>query len=169
MNPKIIFLDFDGCLNSTDWAIRVKAAAGKKVKFWNMLDEVAVARVNKIIEGTGAKVVVSSSWRCFSDTNTVPLLQDLLNKFGFAGEVIGMTPIHSICEHEPFDCDDAHRGHEIQAYLRDTYQEPNTRPPFIIIDDSRDMEPLMDRLVRTDGQEGLQDIHVAQAIALLNA
>jgi hypothetical protein len=35
------------------------------------------------------------------------------------------------------------------------------------LDDDRDMEPFLDRLIRTNTQTGLQDEHVEQAIQML--
>ena len=53
---KIIFLDIDGVLNSDK--------TPNPRKFPYVVDERLLARLKKLLERTGAKVVLSSTWRC---------------------------------------------------------------------------------------------------------
>lgn len=147
---KIIFLDFDGVLNSHKWIEANQHLFESGQLFMHKhLDHDAVARVDKICRETGAKVVISSTWRRF---NTLPQLQAILKRHGFTGEVISTTPILG-----------GPRGNEIARWLR----AAGPVESFVIIDDDSDMADLMDRLVRTTFDTGLQDEHVDTAISLL--
>ena len=60
---KIIFLDVDGVLNTSE-TFRRRRIEYEKTKKWNVeIDLDRVARLKYIINMTGAKVVLSSSWR----------------------------------------------------------------------------------------------------------
>ena len=115
-----------------------------------MIDPAAVELLNRLVASTGAKVVISSSWRV---CRTLEQIQDDLRSRGFVGEVIGATP--SII---------GHRGHEIAAWL--TEHGPAS---FVILDDDSDMAHLKPRLVRTTFARGLQLEHIETARALLGA
>lgn len=154
----IIFLDFDGVLNSM-------TTRGRNPRGWNELDREMVERVNRIIDRTGAKVVVSSSWRLFErrDENGNPAdpqkrLTRILQANGFRGEVIGVTP------YLPQPAGDHPRGIEIQAWL----DEAKHSGPFVILDDDSDMLHLLPKLVQTRDSEGLQDTHVELAVRQLD-
>ena len=149
---KVVFLDFDGVLNSGEFAAspRNDNPGGLLGLDWK-----AIARLNRLILLTGAKVVVSSTWRLDDD---VPGLRALLGEAGFDGEVIGMTPSLN-----------GPRGLEIQAWLDSAPLFGVDVEQFVIVDDDSDMEHLGDRLVKTTFQDGLQDEHVEKAAALLAA
>src|SRR5260370_34823589 len=53
---KIIFLDIDGVLNCDN--------TPNPRKFPYIIDKKLLARLKKLLDRTGAKVVLSSSWRC---------------------------------------------------------------------------------------------------------
>ena len=74
---KIIFLDFDGVLNSCERRYHD-----------DPLDKTMIQNVNSVIQTTGAKVVVSSDWR---RRNSLSSLQKDLNSFGFVGDLIDKT------------------------------------------------------------------------------
>jgi len=125
------------------------------------IDPALVGLLNDLLNRTGAKVVVSSTWR---KTYTVASLQRLLGYFGFSGEVIGRTPwglprIHS----GPYATSSPLRGHEIQHWI-DSQPEPPSS--FAILDDDTDMAHLRDRLVRTDIAVGLTRENVEEAVRL---
>lgn len=54
---KILFLDIDGVVNCQTTKERVNGVIGIELRL--------VALVKQIIENTGCKVVLSSSWRCY--------------------------------------------------------------------------------------------------------
>lgn len=150
---KVLFLDIDGVLNSEDWVERTKKSGEITVSLTRDLDRDAVSVLNSIITQSGAKVVISSSWRVFHDLWE---MKSILQRHGFVGEVIDMTPRRA--PNPPY-----RRGNEIQAWLD---QHPEVKS-FVIIDDDADMEHLLDKLVRTDWMYGLREEHVAPALKVL--
>lgn len=154
MNHKIIFLDIDGVLNSQS----VLRLAKKN----DVVCPVMVNRLNRLIEQTDAKVVLSSSWRTIyglehtRDAYLIPA--------GFKGEIIDATiKLHG---QKMFEC--VPRGAEIKEWLS---RHPKVES-FVILDDYYDMEDIIDHLVQTtfyDDVEagGLQDHHVEAAKLIL--
>lgn len=56
---KVIFLDIDGVLNTKYWEnMKVRDQYG------HTFDPNSVANLARIIEETGAEIVISSSWKC---------------------------------------------------------------------------------------------------------
>ena len=157
-NPRILFLDIDGVLNSgpyfREWYnIAREPEDTQPARFAfdaSKIDPLAVERVNRIVEATGAKVVICSSWRHY---HPLSRLRQILRARGFAGSVIGVTP--AIC--------DAQRGAECAAWLA-THRRAAWS--FAALDDDCDYQPMMGRLVKT-GRKGLLDRHVRAAIKLL--
>lgn len=151
---KIIFLDFDGVIVTLEsmFSRRFEGKLKEGGISHDPLSYLAVHFLNDIIEETGAKVVVSSVWRM---GNTEQELQNILNKAGFKGEVIGRTPIRHI-----------ERGLEIQEWM-DNHADLNIES-FVILDDDSDMKHLMKYLVNTDSEFGLRYEHKIQAIKILN-
>jgi hypothetical protein len=117
-----------------------------------MIDPEPVKLLNQILDQTGAKVVISSTWRF---ANTWQELQEILEVRGFTGEVIGQTPKMGGEE----------RWMKIRAWLGEA---PEPVESFVILDDERDMGDLQGRLVNTNVQHGLKKKHVKAAVRLLN-
>ena len=137
---KVVFLDFDGVLNTTTTTPAYALEAG------------LVALLNVIVKLTGAKVVVSSAWRAIEG---LPYCVAHLERSGFQGEVIGATPERNKVS-DP-------RGLEIQAWL-DEHPEVEA---FVILDDEADMEHLLPKLVQTSFEHGLTEADVEKAARLL--
>jgi hypothetical protein len=163
MHP-LVFLDVDGVLNSRDWLFAPEQQENE-LRFPGeahlSMNREMVALVNRILAGSGAKVVVSSSWRCAFE---VPQLREILARAGLEGDVIGATPLPVF---------GVPRGCEIQAWL-DQHGGAGKEAvnfgwpaPFVILDDDRDMAHLLPQLVRTTWAKGLEDIHVDAALAML--
>lgn len=90
---KVIFLDFDGVLNHQDWFVRRRDEVKQdeivaQYPFYE-IDPESIKQLNRIVNETGAKIVVSSTWR---HGRTVSELQEILERVGFIGEVIDKTP-----------------------------------------------------------------------------
>lgn len=152
---KLIFLDFDGVLNSHQYLYVTPKPWGDLEMEGNehlMLDPVAVDRLNQIIEQTGAHVVVSSSWRHGHDRER---LQEILEARGFMGDVIDVTPDDSRLD----------RGDEIALWLRD---HPEVERYVVLDDDADDTETMRKHLIKTSFYTGLLDCHVSEAIRRLN-
>jgi hypothetical protein len=154
MRVKLVFLDFDGVLNSQAFFREDRSRYMS-----TNLDRAAVARVSRIVERTGAKVVVSSTWRI---GNGVAELRALLAKHGFAGDVIDVTPV--VVHTEPDGSKRVARWREIDAWLAANMGKWST---FVILDDEPDMGPHAGRHVRTELEDGLLDVHVERAVDLL--
>ena len=158
----VVFLDIDGVLNSERSAIEHE---GHPEKFGSYHMEA----LNRLVELSGAVVVVSSTWRW---GRSAARLQCILDEQGFKGKVLDRTG-HFQVRNE----DGAHvwakRGEEIQEWLTDrAASNPDEKLDFVILDDDRDMLHLMDHLVWTGAenggpQPGLLLEHVEPAMALL--
>ena len=145
---KIIFLDIDGVLNNREVFNR------KKSQGFRVWDEKCVDRLNRITDETGAKIVVSSTWRRSED-----LYSAIKNEMGITGEIIGKT-----IDYIHHSSTEKQRGDEIQEWLSQYVEVIK----FVIIDDDSDMAHLMDRLIQTETFIGLTDEHVEEAIKRLS-
>ncbi len=149
---KVLFLDFDGVLNSAaHFASLPPERAASEVEYDDRsFDRACVERVNAVVQRTECSVVVSSSWRLAYD---IGKLNTILRRHGFASRVLDITP------DDPRGC----RGDEIQTWLN---LHPDVKS-FAILDDDADMGHLSHRLVRTTFATGLTDAHVEAAVWLL--
>ena len=151
---KIIFLDIDGVLNNdTDDIIYLDNGGFYSPNL--------VLKLNKILSETGAKIVLSSTWRLGLSLQQA---QDLLVSIGVSGEVIGITD--SIWDNYVF------RGNEIFKWIKDNenlvgkYYEYED---YVILDDDSDMLYWQrNNFVQTHGLKGLTDSNVMECIAILN-
>lgn len=158
---KIIFLDFDGVLcNHESISAGYKARTAPEQDPYGAHPD-CVAALNRIIEATGAMIVVSSTWRRISKYRTA--MADTLNRWGVKGTVLDITPVldrqHGTLYVSP------ERGDEIKAWL-----ESYTRNPiesFVILDDDKDMGSLKHRLIKTEMETGLTHQHADLAIQML--
>lgn len=151
---KIIFLDIDGVLNSVDWYKRRTKQQQLSHDF--ELDVEAMHLYDEIVEKTGAKVVLSSTWR-LSDTWRQDLERQGLN----TNAIIDRTPRlprpintgYEYCE----------RGKEIAAWLE---EHPEVER-YVILDDDSDM--LQEQLLfQTSNQKGLTREIAQEVIKYLN-
>ena len=159
---RIVFLDFDGVLNSHQY-MRGHGTATMPDGVTG-LDPAAVVRLNRLVEDGAADVVVSSSWR---HGRTVHELRYLLHTAGFSGCVVGKTPD---CAHKPEGglWHGAMRGNEVQSWLDLAPLYDVEVASFVIIDDDSDMAHLADRHIKTPFETGLTDEHVDLAIKMLS-
>jgi hypothetical protein len=153
---KIIFLDVDGVLNSSNFFRESR----KKTYDTSNLDKKAVEVLNTIIELTGAKVVISSTWRVH---DFFGLLCEL-GENDFKGEVIGQTPI----------LNQSIRGNEIKEWIQlnkeslDVTDEKDFKN-YLILDDNSDMFPWQkDNFVQTETEIGLTKEHIDRCVKILN-
>lgn len=149
---KIIFLDFDGVLNYTEFLDNLphrSFAEAQSIEWWTeCLDPSRVQLVNEIIEKTGAQIVVSSSWR----HGHQPIgLQAFLEHVGFAYKIIDVTPRGW-----------GDRRDEILQWL-----QKNGADRFVILDDDDDAS-ITGHFVQTSIKTGLTPEHVKAAIEILN-
>ena len=84
MIMKIIFLDFDGILNHEAFYKEryEKRNDGNVIEHpYNQIDPKCVANLNNLCEATGAKIVISSTWR----NSGLDYCKDVLEYHGFNG------------------------------------------------------------------------------------
>lgn len=179
-HTKILFLDFDGVLNHTEWLVRAaerieigEDSPPESLTSAPMIDPACVLRLDQVCRRTGCYIVVSSTWRL---SRTVAELGAILRGLGFTGDVIDRTPdsaraseetIRRILDGEAPEkvLANVTRGHEIQRWM-DANGITNT-DHIAIVDDDSDMAHLMHRLVQTKYETGLQDEHVERLVTLL--
>ncbi len=140
---KVIFLDIDGVLNyQLFWktmrqADRYKGTPKDAPDGAHDICEEKVKLLNGLIERTGAKVVVSSTWRLGNDAEQ---LQEVLEYRGFTGEVIGTTMYLRFANND-YEYS-VPRGCEIKAWLemnKGILGEKITKFKYVILDDDSDM------------------------------
>lgn len=164
---KIIFLDMDGVLNHHDFLFDVGKHADSGWSY--MIDPEAVARLDRIVRATGAKVVLSSSWRySFASAEGLANLEGMLRDKGFSGTIIDRTPLSSELHDDVLygmitpKTEYTRRNFEVAAWLR-KYQVD----AFVILDDEGDWPSFPKEFVKTSWATGLLDEHVEKAIAIL--
>lgn len=88
---KLIFLDFDGVLNSFRSCLAFKGYPfPTPEETWSKFDLVAIGLIKRLCEETGAKIVVSSTWRLHM---SIPQMIMMLNGREFPdAPIIGRTP-----------------------------------------------------------------------------
>lgn len=152
----IIFLDFDGVLNSNWWLVE----GNKKIKGLKEFDPKRIKILKEIIKGTDAKVVLTSSWRNREG------IKEFFSKCGIK--------VYDSVK----DLGKGNRGEEIQEWLDTHHFWTN----YLILDDEcSDLTPeqlkhtLITRtpldtnvLVKRDDIMGLQPQHIPMAISLMN-
>lgn len=146
---KLIFLDVDGVLNSvTYW----KSLDEEEKYSMFQIDRNAIKKLKRIVDKTGAEIVVSSTWRKFNEDMQV--LVTRLSAYGLS--VMSKTPVLYNKE----------RGDEISAWFE---SHPDFKDAvYVILDDDADMNVHMDRLVKTDYIYGLTNSKAERAIEMLN-
>jgi len=148
---KVVFLDFDGVLNSAAFLLIVKERDSQSLsmEWWaESIDPSAVSRLNGLLASTGARVVVSSTWRICT---SVAWLQEVLEMRGFTGDVYDKT-------NRIYEVD---RSSEIEEWL-----DRHVVDAYVILDDDSDAE-IEGHFVRTDYLAGLTDGDVREAEAIL--
>lgn len=174
---KIIFLDIDGVLNTDETYDRIEYEYRKTGIEGIIIDEFRVGYLKKIVEMTGAKIVLSSSlrWRfkrvgdrCIANNkNYAPYFINIFEKFGL--EIYDITPKLNV------KCS---RQDEIREWLL----QNGGVDSFVILDD--ESVELMDfvgtnliilnnlpigEMVRdTRDSIGLGEEHIEQAVEILN-
>lgn len=148
MPEKVVFLDIDGVLNN--WAHLGAIEHGTRGIWTNHFDPACVARLNQITRRTGAKIVLSSSWRM---AHRPPEMRAILRAVGVEAEVVAFTPAQKFSDT---------RYGEVARWL----MEADYHGLYAILDDSvRDYEG--DFVVHTTMNEGLTDEHVEMACRFL--
>lgn len=152
MSGKIIFLDFDGVLNSEQY---IRKCGGYGV----VIDPAKMVLLKQIVEATAAEVVLSTSWRerWSQDTaqcdSTGVLMNSIFGAYGL--QIFDKTPqLH------------AKREMEIKSWLDG---HPDVKQ-FVVLDDMLlNGDFLSGHFVKTSGYfGGMDETDVQDAIGILN-
>lgn len=151
---KVIFLDIDGVLNTAFNCNKMSLSIGPTGDDYGILfDPEAIKFLKRIIDETGAEIVISSSWKyAYSYQEILRMWEDR----ELPGSVIDVTPNVS-----------KHRGDDIDQWLRECGHVTD----YVIIDDldSTHFYQCQDsHLVLVDGYNGLDETAAYKAIGILN-
>ena len=171
---KVIFLDIDGVLNTTDTFIK-RSEEYKKTGIYKIeVDEFRLEYLKEIIDKTNAKIVLSSSWRYFftkSSKKVIPRTQKGKELYDlFLNYDIEIYDIISI------------NGNSREGQINEWLENNSNIESFIIIDDEPNMfNELSDRLIQTsivksnemlmnmDDCIGLCEHHIYSSINMLKS
>lgn len=136
---------FNICFTDIDGVVSVPRS------HWD-LDAELMGRLNRILEATDARIVISSSWR---NLFTIEQLRRMFSQHGITRRIIARTG------------DLNHRGNEIQEWL--TENESLVRRFIVIDDDIWQLEEFEanGRMIHTNTALGLTEQEVTRAIQLL--
>lgn len=178
-NLKIIFLDIDGVLNVTHQG---------RDEYGSTFHQHLVDNLKQIIDETGAKIVISSTWR----TSGLVAMQEMWKFRNLPGEVIDVTPGLYLTKKggiifwnnllEEYDINSSHslpRGCEIDYWIGNCSQLFGKLTSYVILDDDTDMllEQKNNYVQCSDNPEhedcidigyGLTKLNVLKAIKILN-
>ncbi len=151
---KVIFLDVDGVLNN-------HLTSGRSPGGYVGVSDGLIRNLKKIVEETGAQLVLSSDWRLIrEDPERGEDYKYLTRKLLFTG--------HLRLSGHTDDISWSKRGKEIRKYLKD---HPKIKE-YVVLDDNCfgdfGKQELLEHLVLTDSKRGLTDDDVRRAIRILN-
>ena len=166
MKGKVLFLDIDGVLNTKYWYTQMDKTTPKD-QYGYAFDPNAVANLKKIIDETGADIVISSSWKSFG----ISELEDMWQDRGLPGKLIGITP-NTVSDEMLLNADLDNmelfsiRGTEIKEWLTKHGKHVSH---YAIIDDMDNMltEQRL-HFVKTDPEIGITVDDAEKAIMILN-
>ena len=162
----IVFLDIDGVLNTKWWYTQMDRNTPKD-KYGYTFDPRSVANLKKIIDETGADIVISSSWKSFGLSE----LEEMWQNRELPGKLIDITP-NSVSDEMLLNADLDHmelfhiRGMEIKEWLD---KHGKNVSHYVIIDDMDNFFPEQkSHFVLTDPEVGITDEDADKVIKILN-
>ena len=167
---KIIFLDFDGVLN-TEHHQNLLMYHGKawKDKHGAYFDPEAVVELKRIVEETGADIVIESSWKYLG----LEAMQQMWRDRDMPGKVIDVTPSSAsdswLLNADLDDVDPARtqwKGVEIASWITDNLHKSDQ---YVIIDDEYViLDSQLTHFIQTNPYDGLTPELADKAIRILN-
>jgi len=163
---RVLFLDIDGVLNTERWHDRcVEAVVAYADNFGYEFDPEAVEGLRRIVDETGADIVISSSWKFWG----LSTMQKLWASRDLPGKVIDVTP-NNVSDEMLLSIDldrmmlPAGKGSEIKEWLT-----ANGNPDsYAILDDMDDMLPeQQSRFVQIDPSVGITREDADRVITIL--
>ena len=164
---KVIFLDIDGVLNTERQHDHcVEAGLAYADNFGYAFDPVAVANLKRIVDETGADIVISSSWKFWG----LSTMQKLWANRELTGTLIDVTP-NNVSDEMLLSVDldlmdlPAGKGSEIKEWLETKGQQVTH---YAILDDLPDMLPeQQSHFVQTDPRIGITEDNANRVISIL--
>lgn len=167
---KILFLDFDGVLNTENFQTSLRE---KGLQTWDdfgpIFDSEAVENLRMILDATGAEIIVSSSWKL----EGLRRMKDLWKTRALPGKISGVTP-DAIFDIDllSMDFDDpqvftrlAGKGNEVRKWLEETPEVIR----YAILDDVPNFLPEQESsYVMTDPRTGITTEVAMKVIDILN-
>lgn len=152
MTKPIIFLDFDGVLNTEQYQARLAVEGSSANDAWGPLfDPRAVRNLQKIIAATDARIVISSSWRYIHRLGSLRMMWNVRE---LPEEIYDVIPAGASY---------ISRGEEIDSYLK-VHPANN----YVIIDDLDDFtESQHSHFVETNPIVGITEKDSYKAIEIL--
>lgn len=152
MERSLIFLDFDGVLNTEQYnaELAINGQSGRDI--WGPLfDPRAVANLRLLIEETGAMIVVTSTWRYI---HGLMGLKDMWKARSLPGNILAILPCDSLM---------STRGEEIAEYLKN-----HKAASYVILDDIDDFdETQIQNVIKVNPVKGLSVKDAQKATAIL--
>lgn len=161
---KVIFLDIDGVINSSFWV----ESHQQEISDGTLIDIEKIELLAKIVNNTGASLVMHSGWRFWFDSNMQPIrkeaqnLIDLLLDSGLS--IYAMTPDLTTEEIKKTKMFSKVKASEIFLWLK---QNPKVDKWIVLDDIDLNNDELATRQVRTNGEIGLTEEDVDRAIEML--
>lgn len=170
MSNKIIFLDFDGVLN-TEYYQRMLRYESKpwQDKYGAFFDPQAVEQLRRVVDATQADIVIESSWKFLG----LEVMKCMWKDRRLSGRVIDVTPSaisDSVLLSADLDITDPSslhcKGAEIASWLADNNMQD---AQYVIIDDEYViLESQQPYFVMTNSYNGITEEIATRAIHLLN-
>lgn len=165
---KIIFIDIDGVLNTErHHEYCDKNDLNNSDDYGYLFDPMAVKNLARIVNETGADIVISSSWK-YSGLST---LLDMWNERGLPGRVIDITPDNisnemllkaDLDNMEFLSC----KGYEIKEWLS---AHGKNVSQYAILDDEQEMLPdQQSHFVQTNPDVGITKEDSEKVIRILS-
>jgi hypothetical protein len=147
----VIFLDIDGVLNNEKSFLRMRDD-GTYYLVRDYINKDLVELLNKLVEDTGAKIVVTSPIK-HKGTN---FLNRMLTNYGLTTHIYDVTPISD---------DKYNRGGEIKRWLSECKESIEG---YVIFDDSPYLfensdEVILNHIIFVDASTGLSEANVKQS------
>ncbi len=154
MNRPVIFLDFDGVLNTEQYQARLAVEGKPNKDAWGPLfDPRAVENLRRILDATDAAIVISSSWRWVHHLSSLRMMWEVRE---LPGDIIDTIPCGATY---------ISRGEEIECWL-----DKHGRPDYVIIDDIDDFyQAQHDHYIETNPIVGITEANAQKVIEILNS
>ena len=163
---KILFLDFDGVLNTEHYQSLLQYQ-GKpwQDEYGAFFDPNAVKQLKRIIDATDADIVVESSWKYLG----LDAMKELWEVRNLPGTIIDITPSSVSDEYllKNLDTTMLHcKGMEIASWLT---EQANQNIRYAIIDDEYViLDSQLPHFILTNPYEGITEEQANRAISILN-